>query len=123
MDMLRKHTELECMKLIKKHNHADACWLVVRGRVLDVTSYLGTHPGGSACLLKATNGADATSAFDRAKHSSAAVWKLKDYDVGAANDLPKLREAATRAAAASKRLKAGLAITQRHKKEEAGGGS
>lgn len=80
--------------------------------MLDVTSYLGRHPGGARTLLKATKG-DATSAFDNAKHSQAAVWKLKDYDVGAATDLPKLKLAAVKAAATAKRLKAGIAITQR----------
>ena len=52
MDLLRKHQSLEAAKLIKKHRDPTACWIVVDGRVLDVTGYLGRHPGGAACIAK-----------------------------------------------------------------------
>ena len=52
MDLLRKHQSLEAAKLIKKHRDPTACWIVVDGRVLDVTGYLGRHPGGATCIAK-----------------------------------------------------------------------
>lgn len=41
-------------------------------------------------------GGDATAAFNKARHSTAARLKLYDYDIGAVTDLPKLRLAAKR---------------------------
>lgn len=37
---------------IAKHKSADSCWLVIHGKVYDVTSFLDKHPGGRAILLK-----------------------------------------------------------------------
>lgn len=34
------------LEQIAKHNHASSCWLVVSTMVLDVTHFLGQHPGG-----------------------------------------------------------------------------
>ena len=37
---------------IKKHNNARDCWIVVEGKVYDVTDFLKDHPGGPAVILK-----------------------------------------------------------------------
>ncbi|KAI1340724.1 FMN-dependent dehydrogenase-domain-containing protein [Xylariaceae sp. FL0016] len=47
---------------IAKHNTTSCCWLVINGKVYDVTVYLDHHPGGAAILLK-QGGQDATAEF------------------------------------------------------------
>ncbi|KAI2631327.1 hypothetical protein GGS26DRAFT_591210 [Hypomontagnella submonticulosa] len=47
---------------VAKHNTTSSCWIVVNGKVYDVTSYLGQHPGGAAILLR-QGGRDATAEF------------------------------------------------------------
>lgn len=38
---------------ISKHNNVDDCWIVVDGKVWDITEFAPEHPGGgeSACFL------------------------------------------------------------------------
>ncbi|ETS86825.1 hypothetical protein PFICI_00653 [Pestalotiopsis fici W106-1] len=49
---------------VAKHNTSKSCYIVLRGNVYDVTSYLEEHPGGAAILL--TNaGQDATAEFSK----------------------------------------------------------
>ena len=48
---------------VGKHNQKSDCWVIVHGKVYDVTSFLDEHPGGSAIILKYA-GKDATKAFD-----------------------------------------------------------
>ncbi|KAI0848762.1 FMN-dependent dehydrogenase-domain-containing protein [Daldinia vernicosa] len=52
---------------LAKHNTPSSCWIVVSGKVYDVTPYLRDHPGGPAILVK-NGGTDATVEF-RAIHS------------------------------------------------------
>ncbi|KAI1468212.1 FMN-dependent dehydrogenase-domain-containing protein [Daldinia caldariorum] len=52
---------------LAKHNTASSCWIVVDGKVYDVTPYLEHHPGGAAILVK-QGGTDATAEF-RTIHS------------------------------------------------------
>ncbi|KAI1322339.1 mitochondrial cytochrome-like protein b2 [Xylariaceae sp. FL0255] len=49
---------------IAKHRSAASCWVVIDGKVYDVTSYLGEHPGGPAILLR-QGGTDATAEFSK----------------------------------------------------------
>lgn len=37
---------------IAKHTSSDSCWIVIHGRVYDVTGFLDKHPGGRSILLK-----------------------------------------------------------------------
>lgn len=37
---------------IAKHNSPESCWLVIHGKVYDVTSFVDKHPGGRSILLK-----------------------------------------------------------------------
>ncbi|KAF5200624.1 Cytochrome b5, partial [Thalictrum thalictroides] len=39
---------------VSKHNNSKDCWLVINGKVYDVTGFLGDHPGGGEILLEAT---------------------------------------------------------------------
>lgn len=48
---------------VAKHNTEDDCWVVVNGRVLDVTKFLPDHPGGKKAILLFA-GKDATEEFN-----------------------------------------------------------
>ncbi|KAI1763507.1 hypothetical protein GGR53DRAFT_497366 [Hypoxylon sp. FL1150] len=52
---------------VAKHNTTSSCWIVIHGKVYDVTPYLEQHPGGAAILVK-QGGRDATPEF-RKVHS------------------------------------------------------
>ncbi|RPB18779.1 putative mitochondrial cytochrome b2 [Terfezia boudieri ATCC MYA-4762] len=48
---------------VARHNSKDSCWVIVHGKVYDVTEFLPEHPGGSKIILKYA-GKDATEEFD-----------------------------------------------------------
>merc|ERR1712061_340187 len=39
------------MEEVAKHTTKDDCWVVVSGQVLNVTKFLGEHPGGELAIL------------------------------------------------------------------------
>ena len=41
------------MSEINKHNKSTDCWMLISGNVYDITSFFGSHPGGSAGLCQA----------------------------------------------------------------------
>jgi len=47
---------------VAKHNKDDDCWVVVQGKVLDVTKFLDDHPGGRKAIMLYA-GKDATEEF------------------------------------------------------------
>lgn len=47
---------------IEKHNSPSDCWLLIHGKVYDVTSWVPRHPGGSMIIVKA--GGDCSQLFD-----------------------------------------------------------
>jgi len=51
------------MDEVKKHTTKGDCWVVVSGQVLNVTKFLGEHPGGELAILTFA-GKDATEEFD-----------------------------------------------------------
>merc|ERR1719276_385621 len=48
---------------VAKHTTKTDCWVVVDGKVLDVTSFLSEHPGGELAILTFA-GKDATEEFN-----------------------------------------------------------
>jgi L-lactate dehydrogenase (cytochrome) len=48
---------------VTKHNSRDSCWVIVHGRVYDVTEFLEEHPGGPKVILKYA-GKDATEEYE-----------------------------------------------------------
>ncbi|KAK9458907.1 FMN-dependent dehydrogenase-domain-containing protein [Lipomyces oligophaga] len=48
---------------VAKHNSKESCWVIVHGKVYDVTEFLPEHPGGQKIILKYA-GKDATKEFD-----------------------------------------------------------
>jgi hypothetical protein len=61
-------------KEISTHCTAESCWLVVRGKVYDVTSFLEKHPGSPQAILKHA-GTDATVDFDFHSSSAQKLWQ------------------------------------------------
>ncbi|KAJ4760107.1 Cytochrome b5 [Rhynchospora pubera] len=84
-------TKLYTMKEVAEHNSDDDCWIVVDGKVYDVTSYLDDHPGGADVLISAT-GKDATEEFEDAGHSKDARNQMKDYCIGELDPTPPIPE-------------------------------
>merc|ERR1711953_1542307 len=51
------------MAEVAKHTTKTDCWVVVSGQVLNVTKFLGEHPGGELAILTSA-GKDATEEFN-----------------------------------------------------------
>ncbi|KQJ97471.1 cytochrome b5 [Brachypodium distachyon] len=66
---------------VAKHNVAKDCWLVIAGKVYDVTPFMDEHPGGDEVLLAVT-GKDATSDFEDIGHSESAREMMEKYHIG-----------------------------------------
>lgn len=70
---------------ILKHNSVSNCWLIVSGKVYDVTKYLTVHPGGVSVISRYC-GKDGTQGFATkdtgSSHSSYAGSLLNNYLIG-----------------------------------------
>ncbi|KAF5480934.1 hypothetical protein F2P56_001636 [Juglans regia] len=66
---------------VSEHNDTKDCWLVIAGKVFNVTKFLEDHPGGDDVLLSAT-GKDATDDFEDVGHSSSARAMMDEFYVG-----------------------------------------
>ncbi|KAK7410078.1 hypothetical protein VNO78_00575 [Psophocarpus tetragonolobus] len=66
---------------VAQHNSSKDCWLVIHGRVMEVTKLLEEHPGGEEVIVEVA-GKDATKEFDVIGHSKAAQEMMVKYQVG-----------------------------------------
>lgn len=72
---------------IAKHNKAADCWMIINGKVYNLTKFLADHPGGSSIMIPYC-GKDGTSAFNTKgkpsgqPHSSSALSLLPNYFIG-----------------------------------------
>ncbi|XP_057430029.1 cytochrome b5-like [Lotus japonicus] len=66
---------------VAQHKSNKDCWVVINGRVLDVTKFLIEHPGGDDVLLEVA-GKDVTKEFDAVGHSKEAQNLVLKYQVG-----------------------------------------
>ncbi|XP_036897284.1 cytochrome b5 type B [Sturnira hondurensis] len=66
---------------VAQRNTSKETWLVIHGRVYDITRFLNEHPGGEEVLLEQA-GADASESFEDVGHSSDAREMLKQYYIG-----------------------------------------
>jgi len=64
---------------VKLHNNLDDCWIVVHGKVYDVTSWAPRHPGGSILISGA--GRDSTP-FMYSYHPRYVLEMLDQYCIG-----------------------------------------
>ncbi|KAF2075386.1 hypothetical protein CYY_003310 [Polysphondylium violaceum] len=65
---------------VSKHNRRDDCWLIINGKVYNVSSYVSLHPGGDAIMANA--GKDSTEIFKNAPMSDNAYLIMKDFLIG-----------------------------------------
>jgi predicted heme/steroid binding protein len=65
---------------ISKHNHEKDCWIIVDGKVYDVTEYIFQHPGGDSILNNA--GRDSSIGFHGPQHPDTAKDFLAFYEIG-----------------------------------------
>lgn len=80
---------------IQKHNQKNDCWMLISGKVYNITSYFGFHPGGNSVMAQtcgidstvayATQNPNATSSGGKSAHSSNAVSLLNNYYIGDLN--------------------------------------
>ncbi|EFB15322.1 hypothetical protein PANDA_012887, partial [Ailuropoda melanoleuca] len=66
---------------VAKRNSMKEIWLVIHGRVYDITRFLNEHPGGEEVLLEQAS-AGASESFEDVGHSSDAREMLKQYYIG-----------------------------------------
>ncbi|KAK9665181.1 hypothetical protein RND81_14G095900 [Saponaria officinalis] len=66
---------------VSKHNSSKDCWLIISGKVYDVTPFMDDHPGGDEVLLSATR-KDATNDFEDVGHSDSAREEMEKYCIG-----------------------------------------
>ena len=66
---------------VATHSGKDDAWLVIDGKVFDVSKYLEDHPGGEEVLLDRV-GQDATEDFEDVGHSQDARKQLTTFEVG-----------------------------------------
>merc|ERR1712100_702198 len=69
------------MEEVEKHSSVDDLWLVIDGKVYDVTPFMDDHPGGGEIMLGAA-GKDGTDDFEDVGHSPHARELLKRFKVG-----------------------------------------
>jgi len=65
---------------VKKHNTANDLWIILHGKVYDITKFLEVHPGGKKSLLLMA-GQDATEDFD-AIHGDGPKLSKEKYCIG-----------------------------------------
>jgi cytochrome b involved in lipid metabolism len=66
---------------LAKHATYGDCWIVIKDQVVDVTTFLGEHPGGGDIIAEFA-GRDATAAFNEIGHSKLATDMIQQYVVG-----------------------------------------
>ncbi|KAJ8482643.1 hypothetical protein ONZ45_g14874 [Pleurotus djamor] len=76
---------------LRQHKTKDSLYVLIHGKVYDVTKFLDEHPGGDEVIL-AEAGQDATEAFEDVGHSDEARALLPgmlvgDFEKGSAAEL------------------------------------
>jgi len=81
------------MAEVAKHSDREDVWMIIHGKVYNVTKYLEDHPGGEEVLLERA-GKDATEDYEDVGHSNEARKALTPLEVG---ELPPSEKAAAAA--------------------------
>jgi len=66
---------------VAKHNTEDDCWVVVNGKVLDVTTFLDDHPGGKMAVMTFA-GKDSTEMFNMVHEDGTLEKYASDLIIG-----------------------------------------
>ncbi|XP_042058470.1 cytochrome B5-like protein [Salvia splendens] len=65
---------------VSSHNKRTDCWIIIKDKVYDVTSYVEEHPGGDAILVHA--GDDSTEGFFGPQHATRVFDMIEDFHIG-----------------------------------------
>ncbi|CAK9137048.1 unnamed protein product [Ilex paraguariensis] len=65
---------------VSLHNKRTDCWIIIKEKVYDVTSYVEEHPGGDAILAHA--GDDSTEGFFGPQHATRVFDLIDDFYIG-----------------------------------------
>ncbi|KAF5743001.1 Cytochrome B5-like protein n5 ATCB5LP CB5LP [Tripterygium wilfordii] len=65
---------------VSLHNKRTDCWIIIKDKVYDVTSYVEEHPGGDAILTHA--GDDSTEGFFGPQHATRVFDMIDDFYIG-----------------------------------------
>jgi len=79
--MVKTFTEEECAK----HNKAGDCWVIIEGKVYDMSGFLKEHPGGNKVVLKVA-GKDATKQFNQFHNKNILMQYHKRLYIGDVGD-------------------------------------
>ncbi|KAF2915708.1 cytochrome B5-like protein [Oryza sativa Japonica Group] len=71
-------------KEVSTHNTRKDCWIIVKDKVYDVTSYVEEHPGGDEILNNA--GGDSTEGFLGPQHGFRVFEIIEDFCIGKLKD-------------------------------------
>ncbi|KAK8624274.1 hypothetical protein V6N13_065623 [Hibiscus sabdariffa] len=77
---MAEHTVFTFLQ-VAQHKSKNDCWLVIDGKVLNVTKFLEEHPGGEEVLMESA-GKDASKEFNDIGHSKTAKILVDKYQVG-----------------------------------------
>ncbi|GFG22436.1 NADH-cytochrome b5 reductase 1 [Aspergillus udagawae] len=78
------------------HKTRDDLWVIIHGKVYDITKYIRDHPGGADVLIDVA-GTDATAAYEDVGHSEDADEIMQTYLVGTLKDATQfVRKSAVR---------------------------
>ncbi|KAF2138382.1 uncharacterized protein K452DRAFT_353213 [Aplosporella prunicola CBS 121167] len=70
---------------VAAHKSRNDMWIVIHGKVFDVTKYLDDHPGGVDTIAEVAGG-DATAAFEDVGHSEDATEIMQPFLIGTMKD-------------------------------------
>ncbi|KAL3532530.1 hypothetical protein ACH5RR_006051 [Cinchona calisaya] len=65
---------------VSLHNKRTDCWIIIKDKVFDVSSYVEEHPGGDAILAHA--GDDSTKGFYGPQHATRVFDMIDDFYIG-----------------------------------------
>ena len=70
---------------VSRHHTPEDCWIVIRGKVYDVSDYIASHPAPARTITDQC-GKESTAAFEtkqRGRPHSKRAWQLLDaYEIG-----------------------------------------
>ncbi|KGO37481.1 Cytochrome b5 [Penicillium expansum] len=75
---------------VASHKDRTDLWVIIHGKVYDLTKYVRDHPGGADVLYDVA-GVDATEAYDEVGHSEDADEILKTFLIGTVKDAHEIK--------------------------------
>lgn len=80
LNAINKPSKIYSKDEVSVHNKRTDCWVIIKNKVYDVTSYVEEHPGGDAILTHA--GDDSTEGFYGPQHATRVFDMIEDFYIG-----------------------------------------